>query len=566
MERLLQRVLLDDRARNWLVARDARGLVSDTKLMESGLCMTRSEGAPDASSVLIVPSYVDAEMGLSAGCVYSEESVAAPMLSMLRAGGNGELPRPISHRLCCELSNMERFFRWVNFEWLDDGSVFISEHFMDFEGNYTVESMLLAGAKDGAGIPRTVICSMAMTERIDCEDCSNRGISCACAKDVRRAKWRRGCEKPSWNLFFGAMRSTMVGRSVRSMTLCVPSPDGEDVKFEMVMSVEHVCVTDVSHLDKMRAQLVRSLGAIQHNPASGLFLTDSVLAHTLSVEAEDMYQACPELFEGLSPSPLPLELGERDECGESEAVWLAEPVSGEALQSADDLTNISKDWQQTSDSSGDHTNRVSSPISVYVSDATSNALTHGQSDDNSATTQIGISRPRASIAKAKAMPMVTAPVRKTAKQRLACGQCSRTFRHHGHWRDHQLAVHMRLRPHACERCGKNFARNSDLMRHKVKVHAIARMWTCSEKGCNAEFNEKRKLLLHFRTAHTNIKPFQCTIGDCDRSYSRSSSLKKHIEEKHAWTLGGQAAPREPPTVVPVAGADTAHVVPSLIGE
>lgn len=41
---------------------------------------------------------------------------------------------------------------------------------------------------------------------------------------------------------------------------------------------------------------------------------------------------------------------------------------------------------------------------------------------------------------------------------------------------------------------------------------------CPENGCNKAFLTSYSLKIHVRV-HTKIKPYQCTVGDCDKAFN-----------------------------------------------
>jgi len=79
------------------------------------------------------------------------------------------------------------------------------------------------------------------------------------------------------------------------------------------------------------------------------------------------------------------------------------------------------------------------------------------------------------------------------------------------------------RPYACpaETCDRRFSRSDELTRH-IRIHTGQKPFQC--KICLRAFSRSDHLTTHVRT-HTGEKPFSCDV--CGRKFARSDEKKRH---------------------------------------
>uniref|UniRef100_A0A672QPQ0 C2H2-type domain-containing protein n=1 Tax=Sinocyclocheilus grahami TaxID=75366 RepID=A0A672QPQ0_SINGR len=105
------------------------------------------------------------------------------------------------------------------------------------------------------------------------------------------------------------------------------------------------------------------------------------------------------------------------------------------------------------------------------------------------------------------------------KDKFMCKHCGKAFSQPSTLLLHQK-LHNRERLHHCTLCGKRFSQSPASSTGPAKE----KPFTCPMETCDRRFSRSDELNRHIRI-HTGHKPFQCRI--CLRSFSRSDHLTTH---------------------------------------
>ncbi|KAI9298547.1 hypothetical protein K502DRAFT_286333, partial [Neoconidiobolus thromboides FSU 785] len=56
-----------------------------------------------------------------------------------------------------------------------------------------------------------------------------------------------------------------------------------------------------------------------------------------------------------------------------------------------------------------------------------------------------------------------------------------------------------------------------------------KQYICGWRSCNTGFDQLSHLVHHLSEDHVGEKPYPCTFPNCNRDFTRSDSLAKHVK-------------------------------------
>lgn len=92
--------------------------------------------------------------------------------------------------------------------------------------------------------------------------------------------------------------------------------------------------------------------------------------------------------------------------------------------------------------------------------------------------------------------------------------------------DRSLPSRTNKKPFECSGCPNTFTRWSTLRQHVLTRHTEITPYRCSWGGCDKWFTKQSSLDAH-KTIHTGETPYQCLWEGCEKAYSRPEYLRNH---------------------------------------
>ncbi|KAK9331184.1 hypothetical protein V1520DRAFT_338521 [Lipomyces starkeyi] len=131
------------------------------------------------------------------------------------------------------------------------------------------------------------------------------------------------------------------------------------------------------------------------------------------------------------------------------------------------------------------------------------------------------------------------PQQSYGMKQFLCGTCSKRFARRSDLARHER-IHTGVKPHVCDVCSKPFIQRSALTVH-LRVHTGEKPHKCDT--CNKAFSDSSSLARH-RRVHTGKRPYMCKQPGCAKTFTRRTTLTRHLNTHACASMPMQAVPNQ----------------------
>uniref|UniRef100_A0A7S0ZFK2 C2H2-type domain-containing protein n=1 Tax=Timspurckia oligopyrenoides TaxID=708627 RepID=A0A7S0ZFK2_9RHOD len=545
---VIQNVLMDDSAREWLLKREAHKEINPDDLdraIDFSFGQNTAERLHDGSLAdaqafgLMIPHFISNTYVLMSSYSPSwPHGVFWPVLTKFR---HKACSRPTSSR---GVMSINRFpVEFMEFAWFPDDTLLVSVGFVSCLSRLEIKSFWFQATEDDGSMPTKIIEYQEGVQHIRCKDCEAHNIAvCKCWRDQRSQLEKSDIYFNGWDDWIRYFGFTQNGESLYNMKVKEVETEEEN---QLQLFFQHSCVVsgNISNTKRQYLDNIRLNSALPFELKISDFILQKMedqimgsLKRTNNAWDDGSFddEGRRKIAARRPPSELPrariLSAEESDAAAVNAlatAFALRESFSkyqeenarkGPQIVLLDDMT-AEEDNESSEDEVDSLIRMPDAKLSHDLTNFYSEALS--TSDPTSTGTESG-----ASLNLNESLE----------KHRARKGKEFRDIRSNIEEPENLSATQRRLVSNnssssslSCETCGRVFASTSNLGRHRRSVHGGQKNWIC--EVCGLGFSVRGNLERHVGSIHSNIRPHACEL--CPSRFSQKYDLQRHINLVHS---------------------------------
>lgn len=394
------------------------------------------------------------------------------VINMLSAEGYCDPPDPICRRFVVDMSAPDSL-EFIEYEWFSDAKISVSSHTINSDECYQGETFLLGSPReedpsskpviskadlftdDRPPFPLRVILKLRLTEISHCIICISKGSTkCVCppSMSAHRKKRNEFVAPTNWEAWIHAFAKSRRKLAEMRVACSVVKPHGENDSFINV-SMQQTCESGVDPASKRGHTLLRmfmkAAGMIVSHPQ----IDQPVTASEKGPEHSKLESKPPEKEERWTKTHAALQHcpGIENEVAASadSSSWVAPPgMEFTIARKLEEIIVSALHEDQNSHSlihSAESANSASQPRKMPEQSQDSNRdLTHLTSKAGQIPQRF-----REGDTKKTEREIKKGKRKGVQKSRVFECECGKVFRHRGHYNEHRMCVHEKVRQHQC---------------------------------------------------------------------------------------------------------------------